>query len=528
MRLNLLFPSWLLGAMLFFAAYTQSPLFYSNQNQYFLHGMADAGIGFLPHDWLANTRDPTPVFSLFVQRAFCWNFPAAIFICYALVMIVYVYSLLTIVEHFAWFPKSTVARWAFLCGTTCLHSAIARWLSVQVAGVDYPWYFQCGVAGQYVLGAGLQPSVFGVFLIASIAAFVSNRQAPAIGLLWIACGIHTTYLLPCAILILGFSFANYRSGKRRKAWITLALGFTGLVIIGTLALLRFAPSDPVSFSISQSLLAETRIPHHSIVNRWFDLIAGLQCAVMFIGIACARGSRLFPVMCVAAICGILGTAFVAITGHPTVALMFPWRISAVLVPLSVSIILARVISRSSDFRSRVAVSVLVLACIGLAVSGIVMNFRGIGYAMNEAERPVLMFVRSTSTANDVYLIPTRIPKLSGARGSVSTTFTPPPRPKPGSTLIPVDFQRFRLMTGTAIFVDFKSVPYADREVLEWYRRMKCCEDWYDGRLWNDPVAAAELIREGITHLIVSRDQKRLPEHFTPIYQDEAFTVYRLQ
>ena len=530
MRLNLRFPSWLLGAMLFAAAYTQSPLFFSNQNQYFLHGMADAGVGHLSHDWHANTRDPTPAFSLFVQQAFRWNVPEAIFVCYVFVMIGYVYSLLKIVDHFTWFPKSTFARWAFLCGTIFIHSAIARWLSVQVVGVDYPWYLQCGVAGQYVLGAGLQPSVFGVFLIASIAAFVSNRQTLAIALLWMACAMHTTYLLPCAMLILGYSFANYRIGERRRAWVTVAVGWFGLAIVGMLALLRFAPSDAVSFASGQTLLAETRIPHHSIVNRWFDFIAGLQCSVILIGIVCTRGSRLFPVLCVTAICATIGTAFVAITGHPTAALMFPWRISAALVPLSISIILARLISRwiHADSRSRIAVTGFLFLSICLAVSGIVLNCVGIGYAMNEAERPVLEFVRSTSSANDVYLIPTRIPKLSGARGSVSTTFTPPPRPKPGATLIPVDFQRFRLMTGTAIFVDFKSVPYADREVLEWHRRMKLCEYWYDGGLWNNPEAIADLIREGITHAIISRDQRRLPLRFQPIYEDEAFTVYRLE
>ena len=84
------------------------------------------------------------------------------------------------------------------------------------------------------------------------------------------------------------------------------------------------------------------------------------------------------------------------------------------------------------------------------------------------------------------------------------------------------------MTGTAIFVDFKSVPYADREVLEWHRRMKLCENWYDGGLWNNPEAIADLIREGITHAIISRDQRRLPLRFQPIYEDEAFTVYRLE
>src|SRR5687768_6467571 len=56
----------LFGAALFALAHTQGPLFYSNQNQYLLHGLADGGHGTLAHDWLANTRDPTPVFSALV------------------------------------------------------------------------------------------------------------------------------------------------------------------------------------------------------------------------------------------------------------------------------------------------------------------------------------------------------------------------------------------------------------------------------------------------------------------------------
>ena len=54
----------LLAAGVSFAvAYGQAPLYHSNQNQYFVHGMAEAGFGHLREDWLANTADPTPVFS---------------------------------------------------------------------------------------------------------------------------------------------------------------------------------------------------------------------------------------------------------------------------------------------------------------------------------------------------------------------------------------------------------------------------------------------------------------------------------
>src|SRR5205823_14298714 len=45
-------------AVAFAAAYGQAPLYYSNQNQYFLHGLAAAGEGYLSEDWLARTLDP--------------------------------------------------------------------------------------------------------------------------------------------------------------------------------------------------------------------------------------------------------------------------------------------------------------------------------------------------------------------------------------------------------------------------------------------------------------------------------------
>jgi len=63
-------------SILFTLAYAQSPLFSSNQNQYFLHGLANAGFGQLSEDWLANTLDPTPVFSKLIEiswRALPWQ-----------------------------------------------------------------------------------------------------------------------------------------------------------------------------------------------------------------------------------------------------------------------------------------------------------------------------------------------------------------------------------------------------------------------------------------------------------------------
>src|SRR5947209_4063362 len=114
----------LLGAALFAAAYGQAPLYYSNQNQYFLHGLASAALG-----------------------------------------------------------------------------------------LDYPWYLQAGVAGQYVLGGMLQPSVFGVLLVVAVCLFARDRPASAVVCVALAVAVHSTYLLPAGLLTLGFLAALVREGR---------------------------------------------------------------------------------------------------------------------------------------------------------------------------------------------------------------------------------------------------------------------------------------------------------------------------
>jgi hypothetical protein len=52
--------------IIFALIYTQAPLYSSNQNLYFLYGLAKAGQNHLSADWLANTTDPVPFFSFLV------------------------------------------------------------------------------------------------------------------------------------------------------------------------------------------------------------------------------------------------------------------------------------------------------------------------------------------------------------------------------------------------------------------------------------------------------------------------------
>src|SRR5207245_2890450 len=104
------------------------------------------------------------------------------------------------------------------------------------------------------------------------------------------------------------------------------------------------------------------------------------------------------------------------------------------------------------------------------------------------------FVRTHHRRGDVYLLPVELPKpRSGARGVFSSNFTAAPTGGKTGSFIAIDLQQFRLATGTPIYVDFKSIPYKDDEVLEWQRRLAWCTEVYrdngaGGRISQDEAA----------------------------------------
>ena len=169
---------WLLvGALLFAAANTQALFYWSNQNQYFLHGLADAGLGDLKQDWLANTVDPTPVFSTLVSWIYRFTHESVYYVSYAVILGIYFVSLVNFGAVVPGGPRSSLGQLRLGAGLIAIHAAIVRWGSVQLVGTDYPWFLQAGLAGQYVLGPMFQPCVFGVLLITAIAAFAHDRLA---------------------------------------------------------------------------------------------------------------------------------------------------------------------------------------------------------------------------------------------------------------------------------------------------------------------------------------------------------------
>jgi hypothetical protein len=522
-------------SLLFGLGYTQPPLYYSNQNQYFLHGLAHAGRGFLNEDWLTNTADPTPLFSALVAFTSRYLHESFFYLYFILLLGIYLHALIGIFDHVTRGRANSLSRLGFLAVLMFLHSAPLRWTSAQIFGVDYPWYIQDGVANQYILGAGLQPSVFGVLLVLSISTFLRGR--PFLAATWASLAglMHSTYLLSAAFLMLPYLYLLVRD-KRISA--ALFVGLSALLLVSPVVihdLRTFGPSSPETFADAQHILAHFRIPYHALVDCWLDGIAWAQIGWMLVAIYLVRDSRLVVILLVMSVLSLALTLVQVATGNDTLALLFPWRTSAILVPIATAVVLTRVIPGLFAWISEGAPRwerALQAACIAiLAVSvtgGVFIIYFGLGYRTNEEEMKLLDYIRANRAEGDKYLLPVEVPKFtSGKKGVASLNFTPPPRRSKQRQNISVDLQQFRLFTGAPIYIDFKSIPYKDVEVLEWHRRLLWNDQLYQQRDWNDRITA-ELRDRGITHVVTAADRDVRCDALERVYEDDSFRLYRVR
>ena len=87
-------------------------------------------------------------------------------------------------------------------------------------------------------------------------------------------------------------------------------------------------------------------------------------------------------------------------------------------------------------------------------------------------------------------------------------------------------QDFRLATGAPIYIDFKSIPYKDTDVLEWYRRHRLTGKFYQT---NDCDLLAELaFEDGITHLVLAHgDPAQVCPNLSEVYLDDSYGVFEI-
>lgn len=495
--------TWVLLAFLFSIAYTQSPLFTSNQNQYFLHGLARAGFGNLQNDWLTNTLDPTPLFSLVTEWSYrIFKIPAIFYIIYTIFMGVYLYSLLMIGDAVFKLRRSRLLTLLYLAILIIMHSAVIRLALSRLLGTQWAYVLEAGVAGQRLLGPVFQPSTFGVLLLLSVALFLRQKPLAAILCATLAASFHPTYLLSAGVLTLSYLIVLWIEKTPPKR--ILGLGAVALLTVTPILIYVYASFGVVRPDISaraQAILVNFRIPHHAIPARWFGADVVFQLGWIATGLYLARRSRLLVITGISALVALVLTLTQIATGSNTLALLFPWRISTYLVPISTALVLGclldwtdrrypQLMQAHRKWLTGIAATGVLLAMI----AGIYRSVLDFQRRATAVERPVLEFVSRQVTAQDVYLIP-------------------------------IQMQDFRLATGAAAYIEFKSIPYRDEDVIQWRRRVLLANQFYNRKDCN---ALKKIQMQGVTHVVIPADRSNFVcTGWQQLYQDEKYLVYRL-
>jgi len=494
----------LLLTVLFGIAYTQSPLYTSNQNQYFLHGFADAGYGYLKNDWLASTTETTPVFRFLVAATMQLFQRSTIFyFYYAGLMGIYLFSIIGIVSSVVDIKRHKTIYLLFVAILLVIHSAAFRFLLSQTIGDNWKYILEDGLADQRLLGSVFQPSSFGVFLLLSIYLFLKGRPGWAVFCAVLATTIHPTYLLSAASLVLSFMVLTYKEeGSLRK---TLLLGIYAFILvlpILTFSYVNFAGTPAETSRHAQEILVNFRIPHHTKYEWWLDATALVKIAIILLAIHLIKKSSMYFILLIPFSIAALLTMFQIISGSSSLALIFPWRLSTFLVPLSTAIIVAKtLIYISNRFPTTFEkhkkliefLSVLLVAFIVLI--GAIRFYLDYNRKLSAVENEMMAYVAATRTPDDVYFIPKKM-------------------------------QDFRLATGSPVYIEFKSIPYRDTDVLEWYDRIRNVDRFYKKK---DCAAVYKVLQNGdATRVVIPADNSAPTcDHLFPIYQDDFYRIYKL-
>ena len=501
--------SYLSWSCIFAVIYGQSPLYTSNQHQYFLHGLARAGYGYLGNDWLANTIDPLPIFSGIVFITFrLFQTCIPFYLYYALLMGVYSVGVLGIMDVVFDLSRVKTHKLVFLTLFLTLHSAALRFLFSRVAGVADPFLLEGGVAGQRLLGQVIQPSSFGVFLILSIYLFLRGQPYLSLLSLGVAIYFHPVYLLSGALLVLGYMWVILR--EKKSAAQALTLGMVALIIVSPSLVYTihiFRPSSSHVITLVNDLLVHFRNPHHAIVSEWLDWTVAVKATIVFVAALIVRRTRLFPILGIMVLGSILLTIVQLITDSNWIALVYPWRASVVFVPLSSCVVLAYFITKVLDFSKSHSSKLTqwtgiaaIFVLTGLIIIGVARFQMETARKQADKSRSMLEYVTAHKSPDDTYLVPTKM-------------------------------EEFRLMTGAPIFIDFKSVPYRDTDVLEWFERVRMAGWLYRDRVEDVNCDLLHRFRDeyAVTHVVLDEDLLDLscPGLGEEMFRDEYYAVFRI-
>jgi hypothetical protein len=451
-------------ALAFGVAYAQYALFYHTQNQYFFQGLVGVGFGLLQDDWLARTPDPWPVFTYLVEFTYRFLDQRFFYLYFVALCAVYAFSVMGIVSLVLRVDSPRLKYLVFATVFVALHSPLFGYASRVALGLPMassPHHFNVGrilllegIGEKRILGDMLNPGTFGAFLMLSIYLFLRRRPFLAVASSTVAAIIQPSYVMFAGLLTLSYMLIMIRRGEGLTR--PVGLGAFALVLILPLLVyssVTFRSTDPAIWQQAQDTLWRVAYFPPSIPSLWLGDTAYMKAGLVLWALYLIRSTELFWIVLLSfAVTGGL-TGLHTLWYSTILAALLPWRISAVLVPLSTSILLGFGINRLWERygaglrrRQRLIAAISVLAVVAMVIAGMVETKWRFDTA--EAQRPgVMRFVKATKAPGQTYLIPP-------------------------------DWREFRLFTGAPAFAERSVIPYNDTGIMEWARRIRIVNSFY--------------------------------------------------
>jgi hypothetical protein len=467
-------------------------LYFDNQNTKFLFGMAKAGVGQLAKDWLIGQGSQLPIFDALVFWTYATVGKTGFHLWHLGFVVAYtvaIYGIARIVGANAARNPAENGVWFLAVFGLCWFGLNSNYATLKA--------FE-GVAGQYINGIAFEPQYFGVLCLLALLLFRINQAGWAVALIVAAAWMHSAFSISGLILLFGMAVAKWRFGDTVSLpFLTLAAGIFGCLAAAGFAYSLLQPADPAIQHEAARILTEVRIPWHSLPERWVD---DSDTVIKFIAVLAAlwiaRRDPLSIVLGVAVVCVCVLALWVHLTNDAELALAAPWRVSSILVPAANAILLGWLIKSIANWcgdlfwRRGAAIgptAALVAVSIGLGQQARSVSLR------KHMHPPYFAWVRENSSEGDVFLTDTRV-------------------------------EDFRLATGQAQYVTWKTHPYRGKRVLEWSERLEKATTL--ARAERVPCELLEEVSsEGVTHLVRSSTMEDPQcDGWRVVYEDDLVTI----
>ena len=409
---------------IFFAIFSASYNFYfvSNQNTYLLHAYLLSNPDVLNNDWLSNTIDGTPVFSIFTSYLFSFGDALVINFNKLFEVVFYVYLFKLIQRNY---PTKNQIELALIILIICFAS---NFLPILL-----------GLKGQYLLGDIYQPSIFGVFLLSSLYYYLEKQYIKSYVFLLIATIFHPSLLLTSVTL--GIIFLLFLKNYKQR----LIFLFAGIIGFIPLILYIYFNIYVSEYSSSASnILVNFRIPHHADLSN-FILSDVVRIILWSIVIYACKDDFLRKVLLAAFVFVCFYLVLANVIDSNSFLLLFPMRLSQLILPIAITVGSIEIFYYLKNFTYRIISERAIILCCKLAVSILVILNSALVY--KKMNNDLFYNLSSFTSQEDVWLIPP-------------------------------DSQDIRLNLKQPVFIDRKSHPVNHKEITEWKTRLDYASEFY--------------------------------------------------